>query len=1072
MVTDAPLPTIWSTLEKALDATAYTPKRREDIICTRLENHNGPYYILKQPETKSYLRLSEQDFALWWQMDGTRTVKDLLLYNLKRYRTLPIGRLTGFVADLRAGHFLQDNPVNIYDQVTEALARRAPASRGRRLLNGFLHTEIALQGLDDPFVWLYEQLRWLFTWQAQLILLGLILLGGFLFGRLVWLQLFALSANGAYSVVSLIGANLLIIAIHELAHGLTTKYYRRELNRGGFLLYWGMPAFFVDTRDIWLSPRPARVAVSWAGPHSGLMVGGAMGLACTAVALYAPDQINTLWAGFLYQLGFLAFLSVLINLNPLLELDGYFILMDSLDIPNLRQRAINFWRTTLLLRWQTYKTPTLLWQNLDRHERLFAAYGALTLIYSTYALWLAVYFWQTRLIPFIQTLWRDYGLWGQGVVLLLTAVLILPALFYLGQYSWSRIRAGLEWLSRRDLLSRTDVLALLVGLPVLIGLPLGLFGLTRLPAADIWLHLAEWLIHLTAVATFIGIARQLPGSRFQWVIWCLSGAPIGITLAWIIPPSPWRIIGLLLAAGSILAAGVIAGFTVWPRTLELKDRLLMGTMFLLGLGYVTITYLFYQSGWFRLSFILFSIFPGLIFMTPLIINFLSSRFALPWGLLLLAILTLPWLHIFPTLHLPVILLWLYAGLLYLLLGSLAQFARHEIEGSEIGAYSERERLVSAFNHFMQAMFTSYEAIFGGRRLGVIQAQMLSLGPIDPDTVIPDIAARCREALLLAIDRLDDLAGTPFTRQAGQAAYDSLPWLEAETLARHVLSLVEWGSHLAQGFIVSRDQRAQLIRQADIFAGFDQEDINEVLGILQSYTCRAGVQIADENEEATRFFLVQSGEVGVFHQGTQIASLTAGGYFGTMALLDNGTYMATYRALSPITALVIERQLFDPILRVDTTLSSQVSSGARERQLLRQMPLFSTLSPQQLATVDARLLRRRVTAGELIASQGQARSYLFIVASGLVEVLVGEKEGTAVLGELGPAEHFGEYALFADTPYQHTYRARYDTELLLLDEAEFDKLVAGCAEMSRYVEQIGSGRLFATRRRLGLSGLIS
>ena len=62
------------------------------------------------------------------------------------------------------------------------------------------------------------------------------------------------------------------------------------------------------------------------------------------------------------------------------------------------------------------------------------------------------------------------------------------------------------------------------------------------------------------------------------------------------------------------------------------------------------------------------------------------------------------------------------------------------------------------------------------------------------------------------------AGTPFTRKAGQAAYDSLPYLEAEALARYVLANMVWGSQLAKGFIQARDRRALLIRQADIFAG--------------------------------------------------------------------------------------------------------------------------------------------------------------------------------------------------------------------------------------------------------------
>ena len=103
----------WEIVATAVDPAAYRPKRRDAIVTTRLEGREEPYYVLKQPTTKQYLRLSEEDFALWWQMDGTRTVKDLLFYCLRRYRSLPIGRLNGLIADLREGQFLDDRPANL-----------------------------------------------------------------------------------------------------------------------------------------------------------------------------------------------------------------------------------------------------------------------------------------------------------------------------------------------------------------------------------------------------------------------------------------------------------------------------------------------------------------------------------------------------------------------------------------------------------------------------------------------------------------------------------------------------------------------------------------------------------------------------------------------------------------------------------------------------------------------------------------------------------------------------------------------------------------------------------------------
>ena len=872
-------------------------------------------------------------------------------------------------------------------------------------------------------------------------------------------------------------ANLFVIGVHELAHGLATKHFGRELNRGGFLIYWGFPAFFVDTRDTWLSPRLHRVAVSWAGPHSGLLLGALAGVILTAVPRLTPTYSNqTILTTFIYQVGFLSYLSVFVNLNPLLELDGYFILMDWLEMPGLRQRAIRFWREELWDKIRGLAHPIQLWHQLSRTERIFTLYGALTLIYSSYALVLAFYFWRTRLLPLAQAMWAGevYGVFGQILLLLITAVIILPTLYYLFLFGWNRIQAGLEWLARRDLLSRPDVLALLTGLPMLIGLPLLIINMP-----EAWEPMLIWLLHLGMIAAFVTIAQQLPGSRFQWAMWSLVIALICLTLSWFslnFSTPLWRELGLIGFAAAILAAGAVAWFTVSPKYIPLGDRLLMVAFLLLGIIYYWVLMSSGNGRFIPNILILIGIFIGLILMAPLLLNFRHSTFALPWGLITLAILVVPWLQLQPSplLHLIVATLWFYAGLLYLLIGALAEFKRHEaVRGEETAVFGERSRLVSSFNHFMTALFASYEAIFGGRRLADIQTQMYALGPLDPDATIFEIAKQIRQALLLAVDRLDDLAGTPFTRKAGQAAYDSLPWIEAETIGRHVLAETEWGSQLAQGFIRARDTRESLIRQADIFAGLDHNGVKEVMGIAEFVEVREGATIARTSTDATHFYLIASGEVGVFHNGLQMAILEPGGYFGIMALQDSGSYLQTYRADTPVRLLTIERHRFDPLLRADTTMAKQVSSGSQQRNLLKKMLLFGSLSPQEIAAIDARLQPRQVKAGEIIVRQNQPRSHLILVASGQVEIVIADENGTEqVLGTLGTGEHFGEYALFADTPYPATCRATTDSKLLLLDEPTFDRLVADSDRMSHYVEQVGSGRLITTRRRMGVSALVS
>lgn len=1068
----ADIETFWRALETATDPTAYKPRRNTAVVVSRLTNRDQPYYVLKEPTRKTYIRLSEEDYALWWQMNGDYRIKDLFFYSLKRYKSLPVGHLTSVINELRRGGFLQDESINLYEQIEAQLQAQAPESHGRKLINRFLHSEIARDGLDPFFSKLHPYTRPLFHPIAHLFFLLLILSGTLLFGLLYNRHIYTLTNNNYPVLVTLIVANLLVIGLHELAHALATKQIGRELDRGGFLLYWGLPAFFVDTRDAWLSSSRHRILVSWAGPYSGLILGSIIGWLLTAVNLYTPQLTVTYWETFLYQIGFLSYLSVLINLNPLLELDGYFILMDWLEMPGLRGRAFRFWRQGLWPKLKETAHPAQFWQTLSSNQRIFLWFGALAFVYSGFALWLAFNFWRLRLVPFVQTLWAA-GVGGQLIVLLLTVMVVIPTMYALAIFGWSRLRRALEWLSRRNLLARPDVLTLLTAVPILLGLPLVWLGLAKLPAGYVWQPLFVWLLHGLVAIQLVGVARQLTGSRFQWALWALTLLPLALSFAWLMPiTSVWRELAFMIAATAVFASGVVAWFTVKRHWLGRTDHWLMAIILAGGVGTLLAMnaldeQLFSHGRWLAPTYVVTAVAAGLALFVPVLLNFVWSRFALAWGLLTLNIILLPWLLLFPALHLPLLGLWLLAANLYWLLGELAQFARYDLPASQLSAFSERDRLVYSFDHFMSALFSTYETIFGKRRLRHIQAKVAQAGPLSPDLSILQMAERARHSLLLAVDHLDDLAGTPFTQKAGQAAYDSLPWLEAETLARHLLSQTQWGAGLAQGFIRAHDRRTYLVRQADVFAGLDQAGVEQVTAVMQEKSFRKNSSLGRAGQPATHFYLIDSGEVGVYNNDELTAVLRPGSYFGTAALAGQGSYSYTYRTLAPSQLFAIASHQFDPLLRADTTLAYQLRTGAKERALLRKMPLFSSLSPQQLAALDTRLQPRQVAANELFVRQGDPRSSLFIIINGLVQLFVEQDGQEQLVGVLGPGEHFGEYALFADTPYHASCRALVDTDLLLLDEPAFDKLVAHCEQMTQYVEQLGSSRLLASQRQTAL-----
>ena len=195
------------------------------------------------------------------------------------------------------------------------------------------------------------------------------------FGYQAWQGRYSVLSGGSGSLASgLIGlyvAQFFTILLHESAHAFTCKHYGREVRRAGFMIYLGMPAFFVDTSDIWMEPRRSRMLVTWAGPYSGFFLGALASLLIFAI----PFPVL---AGWFFQFAFTCILMSFTNLNPLLLWDGYYILMDWLEMSMLRQRAIDFVRSDL---WVKISAG----EPFGRDDKIYAVFGLLSLIWTAIA---------------------------------------------------------------------------------------------------------------------------------------------------------------------------------------------------------------------------------------------------------------------------------------------------------------------------------------------------------------------------------------------------------------------------------------------------------------------------------------------------------------------------------------------------------------------------------------------------------------------------------------------------------------------------------------------------------------
>lgn len=326
--------------------------------------------ILKEPRRGAYFRLSVEGLFLWERLDGRHTMRDLALDYLERFKAFAPAQIAEVVAGLRSAGFLEGQAPS--REVARLAARLTALQRILLLSRRILEWQVALPGMDCRLDRLYRGgVRLLYTRTALIALALLALFGGLAFLRAAPRASAALHGTGGGALLLLLlPAYALSVVLHEAGHAFTVKRFGFEVPRVGVGWYWFGPIAYVDTSDMWLAGRWPRVAVAAAGPCTNLVLAGAAGL----VALLAGNALAIAAA---WQFALTSYLLVLINLNPLLEYDGYYLLMDWLDRPNLR-RQIMAWLGRDFL-------PALRASGGLRGHRLELLYGTGSLLYVAFA---------------------------------------------------------------------------------------------------------------------------------------------------------------------------------------------------------------------------------------------------------------------------------------------------------------------------------------------------------------------------------------------------------------------------------------------------------------------------------------------------------------------------------------------------------------------------------------------------------------------------------------------------------------------------------------------------------------
>jgi putative peptide zinc metalloprotease protein len=388
-------------------------RRRGDLIVTRQIYQGQAWFIVKDPISLRYYRFRPEEYAILEMLDGRVSLDGLKDWYEQRFppKRITLEEAARFVATLhRSGLVIGDRP----GQGPQLFERRR-----QRVWNEWVSwisnvMSLRFRGIDPDWMleWLKPRCGWIFSpaaivvamsFAVSALLLVLVNFGAFRAKLPEFNQFFA-----AGNWLALALALAFTKVIHEFGHGLSCKYYGGECHEMGVMLLVFTPCLYCDVSDSWMLPSKwKRAAIGAAGMYVEVV------MASLATYLWWNSH-----AGIFNQLCldvmFVSSVStIMFNANPLLRYDGYYILADVLEIPNLRQKASTI-LSRLVSRWclgiKQSDDPFLPQRNLG----WFALYAVASSLY--------MWFVTASIFLFVWNVFKPYRLEAIGRMLAAGAI--------------------------------------------------------------------------------------------------------------------------------------------------------------------------------------------------------------------------------------------------------------------------------------------------------------------------------------------------------------------------------------------------------------------------------------------------------------------------------------------------------------------------------------------------------------------------------------------------------------------------------------------------------------------------
>ncbi|HEV3144299.1 MAG TPA: site-2 protease family protein [Gemmataceae bacterium] len=406
-------------MELALNNTADRRKQvrlkvRGDLVINTQRYEGKTCYVVKDPVSLRYYRFNEQEYFVVKQFDGRHTMEETQKEFETKFRPnrLTHEDLEGFARQLLTAGLVQHESASAAEELLQSRKKQRRLQRIATITN-ILYIKIPVIDPDRLLNHMCRWLWWIFTpwfFAASILLMfsAIVLVAthfATFYDKLPYYQEFFAFNRLLYMWIAL----GIVKVIHEFGHGLSCKAYGGECHEMGFLFMCLSPALYCNVSDSWtMADKWKRIIISFAGIYVELIIAAL----ATWVWWYTPGRpfINNIA---LCLMTLCSVSTIVFNANPLMKFDGYYILADWLEIPNLRDRANRFLKNLAAeycLGMEVQPEPYM----TASRKVLFVVYAIVSYIYR----WVVTF----SIIYTISNLLKPYGMESLSMLLAMAAL--------------------------------------------------------------------------------------------------------------------------------------------------------------------------------------------------------------------------------------------------------------------------------------------------------------------------------------------------------------------------------------------------------------------------------------------------------------------------------------------------------------------------------------------------------------------------------------------------------------------------------------------------------------------------